>query len=493
MIKRLLLLSFIQLIGLTIYAQSEISVITNRRAIGKNHITHKDILANEIIFPEKIYETYLDTFSSYLTVQLRGTTKNGKWLHNSGKLIVYDLAGNTGKWSKYLNYNSGDIAQHGNLLIQTIGNKCFSLNLENGEDQWEVKNNVYYTEGFQKMALGYKLQYLYGDKNILEGIDLMNGNIKWQRQINRDYGWDNVFHLNDSSLIVVASGLHLIHVKDGTGWDYHAETGILTANGLAHHIVSNVLVDSANLYIASKEKISRLDHQGKIIWSATLPTDLTSTSTIFKKGNMIYLINRGFAYIGLRKHDHGIPFLAAYDSNTGKQIFVSSITDNKNQINDYQIIKDTLFLVFKDRISKYSLLNGHLISERTLMSKTYGEAQYFIGTQAYIQKDSVYQSLALSDTTKNYIYTKEDKILIINSQLEIVDHVDYKDLYIYYLGEKDYKFLAKGDNTLIIDKGSKVIGELNISGRTSKIGTKLYNIGEKSFIELDFGEVIKQK
>ena len=42
-------------------------------------------------------------------------------------------------------------------------------------------------------------------------------------------------------------------------------------------------MDSANIYIASKEKISQVDKlSGKINWSTNLPKDLTSKSTIFR-------------------------------------------------------------------------------------------------------------------------------------------------------------------------------------------------------------------
>jgi len=44
---------------------------------------------------------------------------------------------------------------------------------------------------------------------------LKNGNVIWQRDLNREYGWNDVFYTNDSTMIVVAAGLHAINIKTG--------------------------------------------------------------------------------------------------------------------------------------------------------------------------------------------------------------------------------------------------------------------------------------
>lgn len=490
--KRLLFLIFILLAGLNIYAQSEIPVITSRKPIGKNHTTQHPIIAREIVFPEKIYHTYIDTLSNLITVQLRGTSRNGKWLDNTGKLIIYDLAGNKGIWSKYMNYSNGGISQHGNLIVQNIGNRSFSLNPQTGEEQWEVKNTIFYTDPLQKVGMGYKIRNAYLDNHIMEGFDLISGTMLWKREVNYDYGWNDVFHLSDSTIVIASSGLHMVNVKNGKGWDYNTTTGYSNYGGVVRDVVSNVWIDSANIYLASKEKLTRVDHQGKIIWSTALPDDLTSKSNIFKKDSILYFVNRGYAFMGYRRLDVGKAFIAAYDVQTGKQLFLTKTRDKKDEINGFSVRKDTLLLVFKDRISKYSLLDGSLIMEKEFDPYYSGELNYFTGGQVYTKTDSTYQNLAMSDTTKYYIYNSKEKILVLNNQLEITSQLDANDLYIYYLKEKDYKFLAKGDKTVVIDQSNKEIADVDISRITQRIGNKLYSIGEKSFIELDINDVIRE-
>jgi hypothetical protein len=456
--RKLVSLCFFSFIGLTIFAQSELTILNNEKVIGKNNLTNKDLVAKEFIFPERIHETNIDTVSNCITVQLRGTSKNGKWLNNKGNIVLYDLNNRKAKWSKKINYQQSGIEQHSNLIIQTIANKSYCLNYDNGEELWEVKNAIYYVEPFQKKGIGYKFSSFSGATNTLEGIDLTNGNSIWQRELNREYSWNDIFHLNDSTIVIVAAGLHSINVNNGLGWDYNAITGekdytatavanaagvalgvltgtfvMSTGHNLVRDVVSNVLVDSANIYFASKEKITRLNYKGQVIWSIPLPNDLVSKSSIFKKDSILYMINKGFAFMGYRQLDFGTPFFAAFDTKTGKQIFFSTINGKKDQINGFEINRDTISLVFKDRVSKYSILNGSLIFEKSFNIETYGELNYFIGSQVYIKTDSTYKSLSLSDTTKQYLFTKSGKTLVLNDRLEIVNQIDYDQLNIYYL------------------------------------------------------------
>lgn len=514
--KGIITLSILCFIGLTISAQSELTILNNKRTIGKNNLTNKDVIAKEFVFPERIHDTYIDTVTNCITAQLRGTSKNGKWLNNTGNVVLYDLKQRKIKWSKKINYQQSGIEQHSNLMIQTIANKSFCLNYDNGENLWEVKNAIYYVEPFQKKGIGYKFSAFSGATNSLEGIDLTNGKTIWQRKINREYSWNDIFHLNDSTIVIVAAGLHSINVNNGLGWDYNTITGekdytttavanaagialgvltgtfvLSTGHNLVRDIVSNVLVDSANIYFASKEKIACLNHNGQMKWNISLPKNLVSKSSIFIKDSILYMINNGFAFMGYRQLDYGTPFIAAFDTKTGKQLFLRTINGKKDQINGFEINRDTISLVFKDKVSKYIMHDGSLILEKLFNSETYGELNYFISSQVYVKTDSIYKSLSLSDTTKQYLYTKSGKTLVLNDKLEIVNQIDYDQLYIYYLWDNNYKFIAKDNKTIVLDKNNRIVANIDISGKSIKIGSKIYDVQDKSFVEIDINDITK--
>jgi outer membrane protein assembly factor BamB len=509
--KKLLIVSFISLLGLTIYAQSELKIKCNEISIGKNFRTNKDIIANEILFPKHIYRCHLDTCSKSITVQLISQTESGKILNYTRTLAVYDLEKKREKWSKKLHNFLDEIDQHDGLIIQVNQKKSYSLNFENGEEQWEVKNTIYYSDSKNKIGIGYRFKDFDDMKDELEAIDLLNGNTIWKTKLTREYGWDGVFHLNDSTIIIVAAGLHSVNIKTGKGWDYNTLTGEmhytgrtgqglsdllmgpsdLPANKLVRSVDSNVLVDSISLYFASREKIARLNHSGQVIWKTPLPIELTSSSSIFKRDSVIYMINFGNAMMGYKNIHYGNPFIAAFNSNTGRQIFLNTTNGKRDEINDFEIRKDKLFLVLRYGIAAYSLHDGSFISEKKFKVKPDEEFVSFTGNRVYIKSDSIYKSLALADSTTHCISTLDGKIKVLNDKFELIKEIDISDLYFCYIKENGYTFLVKDNKTIVIDENSKVVAKIDIAIISKPMGTKFYTLDNKSFIELDINDLIR--
>lgn len=513
--KKILTFLLFSLVGLICFAQNDLQILSNEKTIGKNFKANNEIKAKEFIFPERIFHSYIDTTSNLLTIQLRGVKNNGKYYKNKGKLVLYDLLNKSTKWVEKINYNLDEIKQFDNIIIKTRSGESSCLNIENGKELWDVKNAIYYVDAFQKLGLGYKYKFSTGYTNILEGINLRNGKPIWEREINREYGWNNLFHLNDSTILITAAGLHSINLNNGKGWDFNAITGdadytgaiVANAAGLAlgiltgtfvyttghqlvSDIVSNVIVDSLNIYFASKENISRLNREGNVVWSYKLPNKSTSKSTIFKRDSLIYMVNRGYAFMGYRQLNFGDPFIAAFNINSGEQLFLSKIKGKNDQIIDSKIQKDTILLVFKDRVSKYSILDGSLISEKTFDNEKLGVFQCFIGNNVFIKSDSTFNSLVLNEPNRYYIYTDKDKVIVINNQFEILDQIDFAELYIRYLIIKDLEFVAKKNETVIIDSKGNKVAEIIASKNAILMGTKLYDVQEKSFIEIDLNGLL---
>jgi hypothetical protein len=519
--KKKLLTGLLFFLAIEVFSQSsDITVLQDQKIVGQVSVSQKDISAKEYIFPERINEFYIDTTSHFLTVQLRGVSKNGKWLNNTGDLVQYDLNGSSVKWTRKMNYQTSSIRQFANTIIYSMGNKSHCLHVETGENLWEVKNDIYYVDSHNNMGIGYKFKTSTGLTNKLEGIDLKTGAIVWQKELSREFGWNSVFHLNDSVLLIVAAGLHTINTNNGKGWDYNAITGkkdykgtvaanaaglalglltgvgtVTTGYNLVKDIASNVLVDSASLYFASKENIARIDPQsGNVIWSFTIPNDLSSKSSIFIKDSILYMVNKGYAFMGYRQLNIGTPFIAAFNKVSGKQIFFSEISEKKDPILDFQIKNDTLALVFKNSVLVCSMLDGSKVVEKVFNADEYGELKYFIGDQIYTSSnDSIFNRLIFSNTSKNYILTSKDNVFALDKDLNICEEFATGHLYINYLNTRNYLLVAKGNQTTILDKECHRIADVSASRNAFLIGDKLYDIQEKNLLEIDLTELIEKK
>ncbi len=513
--KKTLLVALL-LITVNVFSQKNIQVLYNEKVYGKHIASGYDIVGVEYSFPERIQETFLDTTSGYLTAQLRGVSKNGKWLDNVGDIVQYDLNNRQVLWSKNIAYQVGYLQQFSNAMIYTVGGKSYCLDIHNGNDLWEVKNNIYLVDPDLNIGIGYRFRNSTGFTNELEGIDLKNGNKLWSRELNREYGWNNAFYTDDSTLIVVAAGLHSLNPQTGKGWDYEAITGkkdykgtaaanaigvaaglltgtffISTGHDLVRDLVSNILLDSANLYFASNDKIVKIDRQtGDVVWKFLFGKDISSKSSIFYIDSTVFMVNKAMAFMGERQLKIGEPFFAAFNRNTGEQLFFNFINIKDEPVLDFQVRDNEIFLVFKNRMMKYSLTSGLKIADREFPADQFGDLNDTIGDQVFITTpEGNFISLPQTDSTKLFIYSSQQKVLSIDSNLEVSGSYDLKDLNVYYLRLGEYKFFNSNDKTQVVNGEGVVVAEIEASANAFAIGNTLYDTRENKFIVIDLNKL----
>ncbi|MBN2777948.1 MAG: PQQ-binding-like beta-propeller repeat protein [Bacteroidales bacterium] len=507
------------LISSVSFGQKDFQILHNEKVVGKNLIDSTEIKGIEYVFPERIHETFLDTTNGFLTVQLRGLRKE-KWLSNKGNILQYDLNNKNLLWSKKIAYQTSSLQQFSNTMILMVANKSNCLDTRTGNEIWEVKNNIYYVDPVGNIGVGYRFKNSAGYSNELEGIDLKSGNVIWKRGLNREYGWNDILYINDSTMIVVAAGLHSINIKNGQGWDYNTITGkkdytgtaaanavgvaaglltgtfvMSTGHNLVRDLVSNSLVDSSYIYFASKEQLSKIDKQtGKIAWKYSFPNDLASKSSIFMNDSVVFMVNKGYAFMGYRQLDFGKPFIAAFDRETGKQKYLTLINVKKDPILGFQILQEEVYLVFKNRIAKYSIQTGNQILEKEFPENNFGDLKYFVGNQVYTTNENDdLVSLPQSDTSKVFVFTNQRKTLSVDNQLNVTDTIDYEDLGIYYLRTADLKFISQNKQTLIINNDGKRIAEIEATTNAFLIGETLYDKRDNNFVAVDLKEIIKDE
>ncbi len=194
---RTIFLGLILLISITSFSQKKkMQVLSAERVLGKNLLTNSEIRGLQYTFPDRIHKTYLDTISGLLTVQLRGVSKNGKWLKNTGKILQYSLNNKEVKWSKKIAYQVSSVQQFSNTMIFTAGNKSYCLDINTGNKLWDVKNDIYFVDPIYNIGIGYKFKTFAGYTNELEGIDLKTGNVVWKKELNRSRGTKCCFPRN---------------------------------------------------------------------------------------------------------------------------------------------------------------------------------------------------------------------------------------------------------------------------------------------------------
>lgn len=446
--------------------------------VGLSYATGRPITATRYVTPEKIYKWHWDGVSDNLLLELRESNKKGTSFKNEGTLNMIDLETKDVKWVRKVNYNSSEIKPYGAYYFLAEKKKNLCLDPETGDVLWENKSDFYFIDPFLNIGVGYPVQSM-SDK--LTAVDLSNGNELWSKSIDRTFGWNDAYMLNDSILLISVNGIHAVNLANGRGWTYKANTtkkevgkmigvnalgiilGVLTGTymyqtqpDVASDMVSNLLIDPfGNVVLASRDRISRVDRSGNILWYTLLPEKITSKSSLFLLDSVVYMINRGHAQYNGGFSMIGDPYLAAFDLNSGNQLYLTAIPEKKEFIRNYQVINDMLFLVFEDKIASYLLSNGTLITEKAIELQKNEHLDAFVESGIYLRRsDSVFTEMTSDFSNYNLMKTSEDRIFVLTDSLETFITYGKEDLFYKMIDNPRYTFVSNNDSDFIVLDGS---------------------------------------
>lgn len=506
MMKKQLILSIFLLCSYIVYPQQNNTVHKREIQTGKNLQTGKIITGNCYNFPGKILDINIDSATNTATVQLRNKTKDQQQLSGKGTLLRYDLTAEKILWETPINYNNGDLFLTENKIIRKNGKYNQYLNPENGTTLWQTTTNLHYLFPKLQIGIGYPYKILtQSDK--LAGINLSDAGTAWERKISREYGWNDMIYINDTNVLIVSDGLHLLNLKTGKGWDYTTATGnknypgnnireinstvpgiFIPPYGLSvseqqiHGLVSNVIIQDSKIYIASTENISCLNENGEKIWSTNLPQELTGKSWIFIQNQQIYMINSGYAYSKWTPVKYGTPDVAAYNINSGKKEYLE--LQESTPILDYLVKENSLYLLSENKITQINLANGSLIKKTTLSPSAAGELCRFVKTPLYRINENNCKDLT-ADTKQLYITNNRSELLILNTELETTEKVNRRELFPKYIETCGQKFIAQNGKIILLNRQLTPIAQFNTGNNIILQDNKLFTTSDSDLIEIN--------
>lgn len=500
------------LLVLYVNAQQNSIVISNPKMVGFNYEKNADIFGNEYLFSDRIEEAIISK-DGFAAVTLRGLSKNGKYLNNNGNFISYNFKEYKVNWDRKINFQKENVVFLGDRPFLLKPGTVTALDKNTGIELWTSKSELYRVDPEFHVAISYKFNSMNPSSDKMEGLDLETGKVIWSRSLDRSYGWDDIQKLNDSTLLISSSGLHTVNLLTGEGWDYKAQTGkkqtgemvaksvgsvvlgvltgvVVTPNlDLITGIVSNTLVDSDAIYLASADKISRLDRSGNVIWSNELPKDKSSASEILKENGTIVLVNKGHAYENGRFREYGTPCLSQYDENDGSLIFSLNFDEKKIVLNDVEIIGDTLTMLFSDRIRQFSMADSQLISEKIFDTSDTGYLYNIVNKDIFLQNNDSFE-LAEPDSKNILITTSLGSVIKLNPNMEI-EQEWVKNQFFKKVGNFTSKKMLYNDGSVVVidDSGKKTAGFT--AGENAKlVGKYMYETSDKVLKINDLSDIV---
>jgi outer membrane protein assembly factor BamB len=490
------------------FSQSKIRPTFNDLEIGTDFRTNTPLRGRELGFGMPVYRIHPLPDQSAFAVMLRQKNPNREMWTMKGEVMVFDPASGQAKWQRKFKYAQSQWLLEGNVILQQRGNKLDRLNPENGLPLWKSKGIAFKIFPEFGRALCYNLQD--GGFNLMQGVDLETGKSVWNRQIPGLYGWENLEMLDDETALIKSSGLHTVKIADGLGWDVHrvshaekvdmGRVGLAVLTGVALgaasgalsggayyavpygggytniflEISSNLVHDNGAVFFASKNKISCHSLDGQTVWSADLNEKQTSKSHLFKEGNVLYMINTGYAMKYGSPARFGTPFIAAFDAATGKQLFMKVWGERKNYFTDYMVQGRDLYLLYRDKLEIHEFSPEGLTQKNAMSMHNETEMRSFVSDELFAKKDSVCSQLSL-DRDNYYILSEAGDILQFNNDFVLVGKVDKDILYKNYFESAQFRFLGNRKETFIVSKADNMpVAHCEMPATVSRFGTKFY-------------------
>lgn len=490
-------------------------------SVGRNLISGQPLSGMAYDFGERIDDIYIDSVSQTATVQVRGITQNGKYLQNRGRLVMLDLQKGQVRWSRPMvfPYGKSGVYQDGDFLLYNDGRKTFCLSMMDGRPQWESRYDFWYVDldSTRRFGLGYPTSGI----EAVSYVDLNTGERLWRRRLPY-VPWNDIYRLNDTTLLVFSSGLYQINVSTGEGWDYVAATSKLNDlkwKDLAKELnlqgsifwmssafmgspmnqirglCSEPLITDDRIYFSCADRMVALDRNGQQQWEWKLPENIASYSELFPFDSVIYLIGRGFAFLSGQVVTYGRPFFAAYDQQSGKPIFFNVIDQRKCQIRAIRPVMDSLVFVTEDRIDCRSLQDGLSGREVLIDTAQYGEVIRDVDPERYFRRDAQTGKFThvVGSLDSWGVYTTKKKLLLLDKYQQIAEVLELDSLY-YLRDKRDNLSLLRRENiSCLVDDNGTLLAEVQTPTTPVWIGTQWFVSVSKGIMRLDIGDIFRQR
>jgi hypothetical protein len=136
------------------------------------------------------------------------------------------------------------------------------------------------------------------------------------------------------------------------------------------------------------------------------------------------------------------------------------------------------------------LKSGSELWEQNYKTDSLGELTQFAGKDMYLETDSTFTNLYASDSTKVYVYTNKNNLMVLDSNLKPIKTIPQRDIFYCYLETKGYKFLENENMTVVIDPSGNEVAELSLSGNVQLRGNRLFEAEGNSLVELNIDQLL---
>jgi len=435
------------------------------------------IKGNFYNFDYDVFDYSLDSNMKNLFLVIRKTKEN--YYKNKGYAALLDLGTNKFVWKKKI--NAFDLVDAKDALILSDGKFINYHHKSNGKLIWYIEDQNFYFN---------KPNNLFFNREI-SAFDANTGVLKWNRNSDNNFGWNDSKFINDSLFVWASSGLHLANFKTGLGWDYKLVSGYskpkmnaasnaaAIAGGVAlglltgfyvvpgggeniiHGLSSNIAHTDSCIYYAASNKIISLKIDGNMNWFSELKADSCGASKLILFKNYVLLLNTGYAYKNNQKINYGTANITLFDKRSGNKIYKKYL--NTNQFIDVLILRNNwLYYIVGNTLVKFDIEKGALVGEFILDESKEIKNWFFVNNDAiYVSEKTNENVFKKLDSVQIVVSSKEGKLKVITPNMDVSEIIDSENIFLNESVYKNNPIISKGEKTLLLSSTNSKLAEFN--------------------------------
>lgn len=465
----------------------------SKTGIGVSATSEATIFAKSYQFNYPIFTVLPDTANKQLLVSVRQHDPSGKSFTHKG----YHMCLRSDDSIKSVFEDSKlEFEMLGDFLLMSSEVKTGRFNRKFGYEQFEYPSRIIHINPSNETGLSYNPLFKINNEVGLSAMTLNDGKVMWTSPVPSRSNWNDLVKVNDSLLVIAASGLYCINVNSGLKWSFPMITALKTdqpfvqpvfnlntvkklfkpvntkaKEGLVTQLASNILVSDGTIFFAASDKIIASNSEGKLLWEQSLNGKGISNCLLIDHDQEILLLNLGLGELEGQLVTYGKTFAAAFSKQYGSVIYEKDLSEN-GMLADAKFINAKLYFASRTKIMMAGEKDVRTVFQ--LSDTKYGKFIEFIdGDEYFVEKEGFYVPLNFINDKVVYFKSDQDKVYgLIDDKIEYVYH--FTELY-RKLGETNgLKVISQRDKGLIISKNMEVLGKLKCPEKAVGLNGKFY-------------------
>lgn len=141
-------------------------------------------------------------------------------------------------------------------------------------------------------------------------------------------------------------------------------------------------------------------------------------------------------------------------------------------------------VLFDDKIGEYSVANVTYVSDRYFTDIGCGELTSFASLLTCMHFGGVFIPLRKVYPDKTCV-RNDEKVYIMDGRMEIIDELEYEDIYRLYRIGGEYMFMANGMVVVVTDSEGIEVARFECGPQAFVAGDFMYEIKDNILLEID--------